>query len=31
MIRTLSFRTQREIEDVTPDADLPVYLSEGRL
>jgi hypothetical protein len=31
IIRTLSFRTQQEIEDLTPNASLPAYLTEGRL
>ncbi len=31
IIRALSFRTQQEIEDATPNASLPYYLSEGRL
>ncbi|MCP4373508.1 MAG: hypothetical protein GY797_36205, partial [Deltaproteobacteria bacterium] len=31
MIRTLNFRTQQEIEDLLPHADLPFYLKEGRL
>ncbi len=31
IIRTLSFRTQQEIEDVTPNASLPAYLTGGRL
>jgi hypothetical protein len=31
MIRTLNFRAQQEIEDLTPNASLPAYLSAGRL
>ncbi len=31
IIRALSFRTQQEIEDATPNATLPSYLNEGRL
>ena len=31
IIRTLSFRSQQEIEDITPNAALPAYLSAGRI
>ncbi|MCP4754246.1 MAG: ATP-binding protein, partial [Proteobacteria bacterium] len=31
IIRALSFRTQQEIEDATPEATLPLYLRKGRL
>lgn len=29
IVRTLSFRTQQEIEDLTPQASLPAYLADG--
>lgn len=31
IVRTLNFRTQQEIEDLTPDAILPAYLRNGRI
>ena len=31
IVRTLNFRTQQEIEDLTPDAALPAYIRNGQL
>ena len=31
IVRTLNFRTQQEIEDITPNTVLPAYLDNGRL
>ena len=31
IVRTLNFRTQQEIEDLTPEAALPAYIQDGRL